>query len=141
MCERDHSSFKNVEEAEIIARIFKVIFTALPPSKADYSIGVIAPYVAQVFQIRRLVDEVITANHLESERKFIKISSVDSFQGGESDIVILSCVRSKLKQEQELKSVGFLSNLRRLNVALTRAKQALWLVGNPDYLQINTHWR
>lgn len=141
MCERDHSSFKNVEEAEIIARIFKVLFTALPPSKADYSIGVIAPYVAQVFQIRRLVDEVITANHLESERKFIKISSVDSFQGGESDIVILSCVRSKLKQEQELKSVGFLSNLRRLNVALTRAKQALWLVGNPDYLQINTHWR
>ena len=118
-----------------------MLFTTLPPSKADYSIGVIAPYVAQVFQIRRLVDEVVTANHFESERKFIKISSVDSFQGGESDIVILSCVRSKLKQEQELKSVGFLSNLRRLNVALTRAKQALWLVGNPDYLQINPHWK
>lgn len=141
MCERDHSSFKNVEEAQMIAAIFKSLFAILPPSKADYSIGVIAPYTAQVYQIRRMVDDVIKQQHYEDERKFIKISSVDSFQGGESDIVILSCVRSQLKQEQELKSVGFLSNVRRLNVALTRAKQALWIIGNPDYLQINSHWK
>lgn len=125
----------------MIAAIFKCLFSILPPSKADYSIGVIAPYVAQVYTIRKTVDEIIKQNHFEEEKKYIKISSVDSFQGGESDIVILSCVRSKLKHDQDIKSVGFLSNLRRLNVALTRAKQALWIIGDPDYLQINQHWK
>lgn len=96
--------------------------------------------MAQVHRIRKAVDELIQIHGFDSERKFIKISSVDSFQGGESDIIILSCVRSSVKGSQQLQSLGFLSNLRRLNVALTRAKQALWIVGNPDYLKINKHW-
>ena len=45
-----------------------------------------------------------------------------------------------MKGAQNLQSLGFLSNLRRLNVALTRAKQALWIIGNPAYLKINRHW-
>ena len=123
-----------------IGSIINHLFTSLPPSKADYSIGVIAPYVAQVHGIRKEVDEVIRKQKFDAEKKFIKISSVDSFQGGESDIIILSCVRSNVRGSQHLQSLGFLSNLRRLNVALTRAKQALWVVGNPDYLKINRHW-
>ena len=122
-----------------MAALIHQLFSTLPPSQADYSIGVIAPYVAQVHQIRKAVDAMLIS--FGQEKRFVKISSVDSFQGGESDIIILSCVRSKLKSTQQPKSVGFLSNLRRLNVALTRAKQALWIVGNPEYLCINEHWR
>ena len=82
-------------------------------------------------EIRKVVDAVVRKNSFDTEVKYIKISSVDSFQGGESDIIILSCVRSQVKGAQNLQSLGFLSNLRRLNVALTRAKQALWIIGNP----------
>lgn len=124
----------------MIGKIFLSLFSLLPPSKADYSIGVIAPYVAQVYQIRKVVEDLLNQHHFKDEGRFIKISSVDSFQGGESDIVILSCVRSTGK-DQDSKGVGFLSNLRRLNVALTRAKQALWIVGNPAYLAVNSHWK
>lgn len=91
-------------------------------------------------EIRKVVDGVVRKNSFDTEVKYIKISSVDSFQGGESDIIILSCVRSQVKGAQNLQSLGFLSNLRRLNVALTRAKQALWIIGNPAYLKINRHW-
>lgn len=100
----------------------------------------IAPYVAQVNQIRKVVEDLLNQYHFKEEAKYIKISSVDSFQGGESDIVILSCVRS-VGKDDDSKGVGFLSNLRRLNVALTRAKQALWIVGNPAYLAVNQHWK
>ena len=139
VCEKEHHSYRNSEEARVVATLIHKLFTTLPPSQADYSIGVIAPYVAQVHQIRKAVDAMLVS--FEPEKRFVKISSVDSFQGGESDIIILSCVRSKLKHATQLKSVGFLSNLRRLNVALTRAKQALWIVGNPEYLCINEHWK
>ena len=139
LCEKEHHSYRNSQEARAVATLIHRLFLTLPPSQADYSIGVIAPYVAQVHQIRREVDSMFVS--FEQEKRYVKISSVDSFQGGESDIIILSCVRSKLKSSKQPKSVGFLSNLRRLNVALTRAKQALWIVGNPDYLCINEHWK
>lgn len=139
VCEKEHHSYHNIEEAKVVAALIHQLFSTLPPSQADYSIGVIAPYVAQVHQIRKAVDAMLIS--FGQEKRFVKISSVDSFQGGESDIIILSCVRSKLKSTQQPKSVGFLSNLRRLNVALTRAKQALWIVGNPEYLCIDEHWR
>ena len=92
-------------------------------------------------QIRTRIAAAIDVAKFEKDLKLVKISSVDAFQGGESDIIILSCVRSTLKDAHSIKSVGFLSNLRRLNVALTRAKQALWIVGNAQHLQINFHWK
>ena len=59
----------------------------------------------------------------------IEVASVDAFQGREKDIIIMSCVRSN-----EHQGIGFLSDPRRLNVALTRARYGIIIVGNPKVL-------
>ncbi|CAM9344796.1 unnamed protein product, partial [Phaeothamnion confervicola] len=64
-----------------------------------------------------------------------QVASVDSFQGREKDFIILTCVRSN-----EHQGIGFLSDPRRLNVALTRAKYGVVLVGNPRILSKNPLW-
>ena len=63
----------------------------------------------------------------------IEVNTVDSFQGREKDIIILSTVRSH--------GIGFLKDVRRLNVAVTRAKEHLWVVGNSSNLSQQKEWK
>merc|ERR1719387_1632789 len=65
----------------------------------------------------------------------VEVASVDAFQGREKDYIILSCVRSDDRQ-----GIGFLSDPRRLNVALTRAKYGLMILGNPKALWRHPLW-
>lgn len=96
-------------------------------------IGVITPYEGQRAYI---VNYMQRNGPLRSQLyKEIEVASVDSFQGREKDYIILSCVRSN-----EHQGIGFLNDPRRLNVALTRAKYGLVVLGNPKVLSKQQLW-
>ena len=90
------------------------------------SFGIISPYRAQVQYLRSLVKQ---DEYLHPLRRQITINTVDAFQGSERDVIILSLVRSNAGGE-----IGFLSDLRRTNVAITRARFKLIILGDADTL-------
>ncbi|KAK9115677.1 hypothetical protein Sjap_014624 [Stephania japonica] len=128
----DYYSRKNMVEvavvSELVARLYKVSLA----SKEKVSVGVISPYKAQVFALEKEIGKKYDKNDNFS----VRIRSVDGFQGGEDDVIILSTVRSNGNG-----SVGFLSNRQRTNVALTRARHCLWILGNESTLvNCNSVW-
>lgn len=111
----------NIFEAYIIENyVDELIREEVPQEK----IGIITPYELQ----ERLVKFIIS-----SKFPHIEVKSVDKFQGQEKDVIILSFVRSNVKQ-----LVGFLSSEERINVAVTRARRHLTLVGDSSTLQIDS---
>jgi len=140
-------SYHNKDEAKICVRIVRDLVLLLKPNKrsqqAHISIVMIAMYSGQVGLLSQLCRQDMTlANHIVHHHHHhrcpylrrhrhvsIVVSSVDSFQGSEADVVVLSTVRSNPKN-----SVGFVSDGRRLNVAITRAKQALVVCAHKDTL-------
>lgn len=81
----------------------------------EVRVGCISPYKAQVSAIQDILGKSYSS---DGKRRFsVNVRSVDGFQGGEEDIIIISTVRCNMNG-----SVGFLANLQRANVALTRAK-------------------
>ena len=65
----------------------------------------------------------------------VVIETVDSFQGKQMDVVIMSCVRASEPGLQT--GIGFVSDIRRMNVAITRAKRALWILGSAATLKVS----
>ncbi|KAK9942495.1 hypothetical protein M0R45_008158 [Rubus argutus] len=92
--------------------------------KKKVSVGVISPYKTQVNAIQERVREYSTG-YLAGTDFSLSVRSVDGFQGGEEDVIIISTVRSNGNG-----SIGFLSNRQRANVVLTRARHCLWILGN-----------
>lgn len=90
-------------------------------------IGVIALYKAQAHLLRSRIDEECGVDD-----GAILVSTVDAFQGGERDIILISCARTS--------TVGFTDNAERLNVALTRARHHLIIIGNAVALQVSKTW-
>ena len=64
----------------------------------------------------------------------VLIETVDSFQGKQMDVIIMSCVRASEAGAQT--GIGFVSDIRRMNVAITRAKRALWILGSAATLKV-----
>lgn len=116
----------NVEK--IITRLFR---DGVTPDQ----IGVVTPYegqrayIAQYMQMNSLIVEK-RADYVE-----VEITSVDAFQGREKDFIILLCVRAN-----DERAIGFLRDPRRLNVALTRARYGMVVLGNPRSLSKNRLW-
>jgi len=114
------TSYENIFEAKIISRIVK----ALVEGGLDIDdIGVITPYLAQVKRIEKICGE---------EGIACEVKSVDGFQGREKEVIIISFVRSNTDS-----SIGFLKDKRRLNVAMTRAKKKLIMIGDKTTLEAN----
>jgi senataxin len=94
-------------------------------------VGVISPYKQQVRTLKDFFQRAFDKTILEA----VDFNTVDGFQGQEKDIIIFSCVRASASG-----SVGFLSDIRRMNVALTRARSSLYILGNADTLRRKKIW-
>ncbi|XP_010415128.1 PREDICTED: helicase sen1-like [Camelina sativa] len=126
-------SSKNIVEVSVVAEIVSKLYSVSRKTGRSISVGVISPYKAQVFAIQ----ERIGKNYNTGGSFTVSVRSVDGFQGGEEDIIIISTVRSNGKG-----AIGFLSNQQRTNVALTRARYCLWILGNEATLTGNKSvWR
>ena len=111
--EKDTGSLFNTGEADlIVARVKELLGAGLAPRE----LAVITPYRAQAHALRERV-EALSAD--------VEVDTVDAFQGREKDAILLSLVRSNGEGQ-----IGFLSDLRRMNVALTRARRHLFVVGD-----------
>ncbi|GMH09266.1 hypothetical protein Nepgr_011107 [Nepenthes gracilis] len=124
------TSYLNRTEA---ANVEKIVTTFLRSGVVPHQIGVITPYEGQ----RAYIVNYMSRNGALRQQlyKEIEIASVDSFQGREKDYIILSCVRSN-----EHQGIGFLNDPRRLNVALTRARYGIVILGNPKVLSKQPLW-
>ncbi|PHT49426.1 hypothetical protein CQW23_09173 [Capsicum baccatum] len=106
---------RNLVEVALVMQIVQSLFKAWNTSEKKLSVGVISPYAAQVFAIQDRIGQRYN-NHPYFD---VNVRTIDGFQGGEEDIVIISTVRSN-----RAGSIGFLSNLHWTSVALTRARDA-----------------
>ena len=124
------TSYLNRTEASYVE---KVVTHLLRMGVTPAQIGVITPYDGQ----KKYVSEYMRrAGALASTLyESIEVASVDAFQGREKDFILVSCVRSS-----ETQGIGFLSDPRRLNVALTRARLGVIVLGNPRVLSKNPLW-
>lgn len=128
---RNGESVSNEEEAKVVGVLMRSLF------EPGVSLGVITPYQAQRRVIlrdcqRELREKEELRLQLETQ---VMVNTVDSFQGQEKDIIIVSTVRANPRAQ-----VGFLADERRINVALTRAKSLLVVVGHGDTLAGNEVW-
>ncbi|XP_078222800.1 5'-3' DNA helicase ZGRF1 isoform X15 [Callithrix jacchus] len=123
--ERDNS-FHNVAEA---AFTLKLIQSLIASGIAGSMIGVITLYKSQMYKLCHLLS---TVDFDHPDIKTVQVSTVDAFQGAEKEIIILSCVRTR--------QVGFIDSEKRMNVALTRGKRHLLIVGNLVCLRKNRLW-
>ena len=120
----DGASKENPEE---VAWVVKILIDLLNPGDLAISdIGIVTPYAGQVRAIRDSIPESLQS---------VEVRTVDGYQGREKDVIIFSCVRSNKDG-----NVGFLSDARRLNVAITRARRGLVVVGDPDTLRCDPNW-
>ncbi|KAG6473087.1 uncharacterized ATP-dependent helicase C29A10.10c-like [Zingiber officinale] len=124
-------SYQNVHEAQFSLRLYKHLQNFVKSNGGKkISIGIITPYKLQLKCLQREFQEVLGTE----EGKDIYINTVDAFQGQERDVIIMSCVRASNH------GVGFVADIRRMNVALTRARRALWVVGNANALVQSEDW-
>lgn len=103
-------------------------------------IGVVTPYRSQLSLLRSRFSSAFGPEQISD----MEFNTVDGFQGREVDILVLSTVRASGSSSETPKSssngIGFVADVRRMNVALTRAKFSLWVVGNARTLQTNVNW-
>jgi regulator of nonsense transcripts 1 len=124
IAEESGSSRSNMDEAGVTIKILEGLLA--PGDLQPEDIGIISPYAGQVRLIRDLVDD---------RYEGLEIKTVDGYQGREKEVIVMSTVRSN-----DDGKVGFLSDARRLNVAMTRAKRGLIVIGDDRTLRHDGQW-
>ena len=122
-------SYSNPLEAELTVNVLKQYFEKIGKDRILFEkidVGLISPYRGQVRLLRQLIKKNA---FFKPFRSLITINTVDGFQGQERDVIVISMVRSN-----EDGQVGFLRDLRRMNVAITRARMKLILIGDDTTL-------
>ncbi|KAK4569659.1 DEAD-box type RNA helicase [Recurvomyces mirabilis] len=125
-------SLVNVAEVEIAMMLYERLTTDFRDYDYTGRIGVITPYKSQL----RLLKDKFSQRYGTEIFDTIEFNTTDAFQGRESEIIIFSCVRASPQG-----GIGFLRDVRRMNVGLTRAKSSLWVLGNEESLVRGEFWR
>lgn len=128
--DKGSASMANVQEAKRVASYVEdILWNGINGIKiTQNSIGIISPYACQVRFLRDLLKS--------RGRDGIEVGSTEQYQGREKAIMIISTVRSGGNG-----GVGFLANMKRLNVSVTRAQALMIVVGDADTLERNEHWK
>ncbi|KAL9624766.1 MAG: hypothetical protein Q9160_001120 [Pyrenula sp. 1 TL-2023] len=124
-------SLVNIAEIKVAMQLYDRLITDCRGYNFRGKIGIITPYKGQLKELKinfsqRYGEEILSS---------IEFNTTDAFQGRESEIIIFSCVRASTGS-----SIGFLSDIRRMNVGLTRAKSSLWVLGNSQSLMRGEFW-
>lgn len=130
---RHHSLF-NRQEASVAVALYARLVQECKDVDLSQRVGIVTAYKAQVGELRKQFRNRFGQDILDK----VDINTVDGYQGQEKDIIILSCVRGGTPDGS---GIGFLSDVRRMNVALTRAKSSLFVLGDAKALQSNENWR
>jgi superfamily I DNA and/or RNA helicase len=130
------TSTTNPEEAHFLIRHLALTISGLKGQQNNEcfpSIAVISPYKMQLHELN---ETIIHTPDLADYKKSITVNTIDSFQGQERDIVYISMTRSNNDS-----SIGFLSDIRRMNVAMTRARKKLVVIGDSATLSVHPFYK
>lgn len=133
--EGNSPSYFNPQEVSTVVAWVKKLLDSKAPKVTAKDVGVITPYRRQVEKIRAQLRKVRGAEQ-------IKVGSPEEFQGDERLVIIISTVRASQDKmsDDHIFKLGFLRNPKRFNVAITRAKALLIVVGCPEILSLDEHW-
>ncbi|CEJ59782.1 hypothetical protein PMG11_08389 [Penicillium brasilianum] len=124
-------SLINYAEVQVAMQLYDRLVTDVKDYNFANKIGIITPYKGQLRELRNQ----FASTYGEDILKKVDFNTTDAFQGRESEVIIFSCVRASNN------GIGFLSDIRRMNVGLTRAKSSLWVLGNSGALMQGQYWR
>ncbi len=130
--ERGGTSLSNSTEADLAVYLYESLKEISNGLSATSRVAVITPYSQQANVLRRKFSGLLGENYT----KFVEVNTVDAFQGREAKIVIFSAVRAAGSR-----GIGFLSDVRRMNVALTRAKNFLFVIARCKSIIVNPYWK
>ncbi|KAK9461751.1 SEN1 N terminal-domain-containing protein [Lipomyces oligophaga] len=128
-------SYSNHAEAICALTLYQRLVSQHPHIDFDGRIGIVTPYKEQLRELKNTFRSALGEPGIAG----IDFNTIDGFQGQEKEIIILSCVRAQPVGQS--KGVGFIADVRRMNVALTRAKSSLWIIGNVNSLVMSNVWR
>ncbi|KAK4649494.1 DEAD-box type RNA helicase [Podospora bellae-mahoneyi] len=126
-----NQSLVNEEELKVAMKLYQRFRSDYSNVDARGKIGIITPYKAQLHRLRQR----FTDKYGEGITEEIEFNTTDAFQGRECEIIIFSCVRAS-----PTGGIGFMTDIRRMNVGLTRAKSSLWILGDSRALQQGEYW-